>query len=584
MHDVSPVDAGARSDVDDPVGRADGVLVVFDHDQGVAEVAQRDEGFDQAAVVALVQADAGLVEHVEHAGEAGADLGGQADALGLSAGQGGSGAGEVEVVQADPDQEVEAHLDLAQHLRGNGCLPLGQLELVHEGPGVAEAQLADIRNARLVDAYGEHLGLQTGAVADRAGHLAEVFAPALALRVGFRLQVLPFDVRHDALEAGGVAHFAAVAVLPLDPDLEVVAAQDRVLHLVAQLAPRGVEGEVQVAGEPGKKLLVVLEQALALGRPRQHDAVGDAEFRVAEEEVGVDGHPGAEAGALGAGAERRVEGERARFDLGQLHRVVVRAGELLGVVLPGLVALAVDVVDLDQAVGELERGLQRVGQPAEQFGAGDETVDDDRNVVLELLLQGRRFVELDLGAVDDRAGVAPGRELLEQVDELALLLRDDRAEHLVSNAGLQLHQLVGDLLHGLRLDDLTANGAVRHADSRPEQAHVVVHLGDGADGGAGVPVGGLLVDGHGGAEALDEVDVRPVDLAEELPGVGGEGFHVPALALGEDRVERERRLAGAGQAREHDERIPRDVEVHVVEIVHTGTTNTELRTGRYLGN
>ena len=31
--------AGAGADVDDPVGGADGVLIVFDDDQGVAEIA-----------------------------------------------------------------------------------------------------------------------------------------------------------------------------------------------------------------------------------------------------------------------------------------------------------------------------------------------------------------------------------------------------------------------------------------------------------------------------------------------------------------------------------------------------------------
>ena len=42
-----------------------------------------------------------------------------------------------------------------------------------------------------------------------------------------------------------------------------------------------------------------------------------------------------------------------------------------------------------------------------------------------------------------------------------------------------------------------------------------------------------------GRQALDEVDVGLVHLAEELPGVGGERFDVAALALGEDGVEGE---------------------------------------------
>ncbi len=42
---------------------------MFDHQHGVAEVAQAAQRDQQAVVVALVEADAGLVEDVEDAGE-----------------------------------------------------------------------------------------------------------------------------------------------------------------------------------------------------------------------------------------------------------------------------------------------------------------------------------------------------------------------------------------------------------------------------------------------------------------------------------------------------------------------------------
>ena len=79
------MDAGGRTDVDDIVGGQDRVLVMLDHDDRVAEVAQVLQRVEQAGVVALVEADGGLVEHVEHAGQAGADLRGQPDALALAA-------------------------------------------------------------------------------------------------------------------------------------------------------------------------------------------------------------------------------------------------------------------------------------------------------------------------------------------------------------------------------------------------------------------------------------------------------------------------------------------------------------------
>jgi hypothetical protein len=114
-HDVAAVDAGAGADVEHMVGGADGVLVVLDHDHGVAEVAQALEGFQQARVVALVQADRRLVQHIEHTGEAGADLRGQPNALALAAGQRAAGARQRQVIEPDVDQEFQPLADFLEH-------------------------------------------------------------------------------------------------------------------------------------------------------------------------------------------------------------------------------------------------------------------------------------------------------------------------------------------------------------------------------------------------------------------------------------------------------------------------------------
>ena len=254
----------------------------------------------------------------------------------------------------------------------------------------------------------------------------------------------------------------------------------------------------------------------------------------------------------------------------------VRARQLLGEVLPRGIPLLVDEVDLHHSPGEPESRLDRVGDAAEDVVARHQAVDDHGDVVLVALLQHRRLGELDQLAVDDRARVALGSELAEEVDELALLLADDRRDDLVPRALGQLHELVGDLLHGLALDDLPALGTVRHADARPEQAHVVVDLGDRSDGRTRVAVRRLLIDGHRGAEALDEVDVGSVDLTEELASVRAQRLDVAALALREDRVEREAGLSGTAEAGEDDEGITRDVDVDVLQIVHAGTADTEF--------
>ncbi len=126
-----------RTDVHHVVGGPDGGLVVLHHDEGVAHVAQLLQGGDEAAVVALVQADGGLVQDVEDPDQARAYLGGQADALRLATGQGGGGAVQGEVVQAHVDQEAQARRQLLEDAPGYGFLGGGEGEDLQKSPAFA---------------------------------------------------------------------------------------------------------------------------------------------------------------------------------------------------------------------------------------------------------------------------------------------------------------------------------------------------------------------------------------------------------------------------------------------------------------
>ncbi len=85
--DLAAMFAGGRAEVDDPIGVADGLVVMLDHQHRIAEVAQALEGIQQARVVARMQPDGRLIQHVQHAHQPRADLGRQADALRLAAGE-----------------------------------------------------------------------------------------------------------------------------------------------------------------------------------------------------------------------------------------------------------------------------------------------------------------------------------------------------------------------------------------------------------------------------------------------------------------------------------------------------------------
>ena len=281
--------------------------------------------------------------------------------------------------------------------------------------------------------------------------------------------------------------------------------------------------------------------------------------------------------AFRAGAVGRVERERPRLQVVDGQRVAVRAGQLLGEALLAVrvVVLAVDELQHHDAVGQVQRRLDRVGQPLLGGRLDRQAVDDHLDVVLLLLLELRRVGQRVHHPVDAHAAVALRVELVEQVDELALAGPHHRREHLEPHALVHGEHLVDDLLRGLAGDPLTAHRAVRGAGPGVQQAQVVVDLGDGADGRPRVAVGGLLVDGHRRRQAFDEVDVGFVHLAEELPRVRRQRFDVAALPLGEDRVERQRRLARTGQPGENDQGIARQIEVDASQVVLAGTLDDQ---------
>ena len=145
--DLAAVLARARPEVDDVVGGAHRALVVLDDDHRVAEVAQARERVEQLVVVALVQADRGLVEDVEHADEARPDLGREPDPLRLAARQRRRRALERQVADADAVEEAQPLDDLLQDPRGDLPLGVAQLELVEERDRLARRLARELVDA-----------------------------------------------------------------------------------------------------------------------------------------------------------------------------------------------------------------------------------------------------------------------------------------------------------------------------------------------------------------------------------------------------------------------------------------------------
>ena len=112
---MASVHTGSRTDIHHVIGSANGVFIVFNNHQRVPKITKTLKGGEQAVIVPLVQTNARFIEHVEHSGETGTDLGRQTDSLRFTTGQGHRRPIEAQIVQTDIQQKAQSHADLAQH-------------------------------------------------------------------------------------------------------------------------------------------------------------------------------------------------------------------------------------------------------------------------------------------------------------------------------------------------------------------------------------------------------------------------------------------------------------------------------------
>jgi hypothetical protein len=232
---------------------------------------------------------------------------------------------------------------------------------------------------------------------------------------------------------------------------------------------------------------------------------------------------------------------------------------------------------LREGSGEGEPGgLEAVRQAGFHVGAHRDAVHHHLDVVLVLLVERGGVldgVEFAVDAHAGKAGLLPFRQL---AAILALAAAHHRGEEIGAGALRQGHHPVDHLAHRLRRDGQARGGRIGDADPRPEEAHIIVDLGDGGDGGARVAAGRLLLDRDGGREAVNMLDIRLLHHLQELARISGERLHIAALALGIDGVEGKARLARAGQAGDDDQLVPRQIDVDPLEVMLARAAHTQM--------
>lgn len=242
--------------------------------------------------------------------------------------------------------------------------------------------------------------------------------------------------------------------------------------------------------------------------------------------------------------------------------------------------IAVDEIDADDAVGQPQRRLHRLGEALLSRRLDCNPINDDVDVVLALLIQRWHLSKPMNVSIHPYSGEAIGRQLSEQLDVLTFASTNHRGEDLKLSTLVERHEAVDNLLRGLTADELAAHRAVGLTDAGPEQAQIIMNLCDGANGRARVAGRGLLIDGNCRTEALDKVDVGLIHLTQKLAGIGGKRLHISTLSLGEDSVESKGGLARSRQTGEHNHGVPGKVQIDIAQVVFPGASDDDVVTHR----
>jgi len=288
--------AGPWPEVDHVVRAPDRLLVVLDHHHRVADVAHALEPDvahalergEQPPVVALVQADRGLVEDVDHARELGAHLARQPDPLGFASRERGARAVEREVAEAHRGEEVETPADLLQHLDRDLARGAAEPELPEEAPGLVHREGRDFDDRASAHAHGGALGPQARAPAALAAGIAdEARVPALgALRA--RLLETPRQSRNHALPAHLERSVAGLA-RPAHPEDALAGAPEQKIPLAfGELAPGAVHLDPQLLTDLPAEAVDPAGLRRDLRPPRLDRAPIERERLVGHDEFGVD--------------------------------------------------------------------------------------------------------------------------------------------------------------------------------------------------------------------------------------------------------------------------------------------------------
>ena len=363
-----------------------------------------------------MQADARLIEDIQHAHQARTYLRRKPYPLALAARKRRRRAGQRKITQPDADEEAEPCLYLLDDAFGDHRVLFVELKPVYEFQRLEYRKLRKLGDVHPADRDGERGLFEPAPIALRAIHLGHALLDIRAHRGALRLPVAALEIIDDALKFAFYNAEALVLFVSQLERLALCAVEDRVYRLLRQLLYRVCELEVVALCERVEvhsRYRVPAHVVPARGR---NSPVHYAEVRVRHDKLRVDEHLHAESRTLGARTVRTVERKQPRRQLlygyaAVVTGVVLRERELLP---------AARQIDVHQPARERERRLGRVREPAGNVRLYYESVDDYLYIVLLVLFKLYLFRKIVYRPVHACADISGLLCILEHLDVLAL--------------------------------------------------------------------------------------------------------------------------------------------------------------------
>ena len=200
-----------------------------------------------------------------------------------------------------------------------------------------------------------------------------------------------------------------------------------------------------------------------------------------------------------------------------------------------------------------------------------ELVDDHFDVVIFVAVEAHTVFHGSEFAIDAHIEESLFANALKEFLVVAFALFDQGRKEIDLAVGIVGQDTLEDLLLGVLHHFLPADVGVGIARTGIKQAEEVVDFGDGADRGARIFIGGLLLNADDGRKSGDFINVGAFEIVEEVARIGRKGFDVAALSFGIKGVESQRRLSTAAQTSDHRHGVAREGDIDVLQVVNART-------------